>query len=358
MKPKSNIASFVFQPLTLLCSLLLIISFQYPLAAQTDEPIAETVVDLQPAKKVEISERLQAIFSGDKDPESVDDLKAIEAHVKQLVEQTSPMTVGLIIGEAAGSGVIITKDGYVLTAGHVSMKPNLDAKVILSDGTMLNAKTLGVNSSIDSGLLKITDEGSWPYLEMGTSASLKRGQWIIALGHPGGYEPGRKPVLRLGRILSSSPRVIRTDCVLIGGDSGGPLIDMYGQVIGIHSRINEKVNSNYHVPIDTYGETWDRLVKGDSWGSMIVLGGARPYLGFKLDEDSMRIKEVTAEGPADKAGLEVGDTITRFADREVDSGRALRNVLIGITPGQQVELVVMRGDKELTLGLEVGERLP
>ena len=302
-------------------------------------------------------ERLKEILSGTRDPETLADLKAFEAHVKKLVERVSPMTVGVVVGEAAGSGVIVSNDGYVLTAGHVSMKPNLDATIILPEHDRgVKSKTLGINNGIDSGMMKITEEGSWPYLEMGTSANLKKGQWIIAMGHPGGYEIGRKPVLRLGRILSTSPGVIRTDCVLIGGDSGGPLINMDGQVIGIHSRINEKVTSNYHVPIDTFNETWDRLAKGELWGRTTILQGARPYLGFSFERDSLKIKEVTSGGPADKAGLKVGDTLVQFADRKIESSEALRIILIGMMPGQKVKVVVLREEKEITVELEIGER--
>src|SRR5690606_1520398 len=122
------------------------------------------------------------------------------------------------------------------------------------------------DASIDSGLMEITDQGDFPAVEMGDSSKLKRGQWVLALGHPGGFESGRRPVLRLGRILDVEDDAIRTDCTLVGGDSGGPLFDMQGRVIAIHSRIGGPLTANIHVPVNVYKENWDRLAAGEAWG--------------------------------------------------------------------------------------------
>src|SRR5205807_4246056 len=118
--------------------------------------------------------------------------------------------------------------------------------------------------------------------------------WCVVTGHPGGFRPGRSPVVRVGRILElnlTSPRAyLRTDCTLVGGDSGGPLFDMHGRVIGIHSRIGGSITANLHVPVDTYRETWDRLVKGERWGGGIGRPvrptQGEPFFGFRLDPDN------------------------------------------------------------------------
>ncbi len=202
-------------------------------------------------------------------PENVDDLRAIEKRVQAVVAKVTPAVVGVRVGAAQGSGVIIDKDGTVLTAGHVSGLPGRDAQIILPDGKKLKAKTLGQNKGIDSGMLKITDEGDWPAVEMGKSSDLKPGQWVVAIGHPGGYRSNRTPVVRVGRILTVNKFLIRTDCTLVGGDSGGPLFDMEGRVIGIHSRIGGAITENVHVPVDTYRETYAKLAKGESWGGFL-----------------------------------------------------------------------------------------
>ena len=119
-------------------------------------------------------------------------------------------------------------------------------------------------------MVKIGVEGKYPALEMGNSADLKVGQWVIAIGHPGGFRENRTPVVRVGRILFVSSFVIRTDCTLVGGDSGGPLFDMQGRVIGIHSRIGGlAISENMHVPVDTFREEWARLAAGESYGKDI-----------------------------------------------------------------------------------------
>jgi len=200
-------------------------------------------------------------------PESLRDLKEIQAHVQRLIAKVMPLTVSLRVGTSQGSGVIITKDGYILTAAHVSGKADQNVEIILHDGRKIKGRTLGANQSIDSGLVKITEPaGLWMHADLGQSSDVKVGQWCLTLGHPLGYQEGRPPVARLGRILEAEKERLRTDCPLVGGDSGGPLFDMKGHVIGVHSRIGPLLSANIHVPVDTYRETWSRLIKGEVWG--------------------------------------------------------------------------------------------
>jgi serine protease Do len=172
---------------------------------------------------------------------------------------------------------------------------------------------------------------------------------------------GRSPVVRLGRILDASSSTIRTDCTLVGGDSGGPLFDLNGNVIGIHSRIGATLQSNIHVPIDTYRETWDRLVASESWGGNIF-GSARenqPYLGLRVDvEDkkSCKITMITENGPASKAGFKTGDVIVSFDGRKVGDSEDLDIVLKRMKPGDEVDVEVKRGDESVTLHLTIGKR--
>jgi S1-C subfamily serine protease len=205
-------------------------------------------------------------------PEDVKDLRALEEQVQAVIKKVTPAVVGIRIGQAQGSGVIIDKEGHVLTAGHVSGQPGRDARVILPDGRQLKAKTLGQNRSIDSGMVQITEEGDWPYVAMGDSAELKKGQWVVAIGHPGGFRANRSPVVRVGRVLLTTKMIVRTDCTLVGGDSGGPLFDLDGKVVGIHSRIGGIITENIHVPVATYRDTFDKLAKGESWPKGGALG--------------------------------------------------------------------------------------
>jgi serine protease Do len=184
--------------------------------------------------------------------------------VDALVSKISAAVVGVKIGNTEGSGVIV-KEGFVLTAGQVSGQPGRACIILLPNGKELKGKSLGRNSSLDSGLLKIEEKGMFLAMDMGESAKLKEGQWVIALGHSGGFRPDRKLDVRLGQVKLVKGHVIQTDCPLVMGDQGGPLFDMDGKVVGIHSRKGQGIAQNYHVPIDAYVQSWNRLVKGEVW---------------------------------------------------------------------------------------------
>lgn len=292
-------------------------------------------------------------------PESIADLKAIQEQTKRVLEKATGCTVGIQIGGASGSGVIVSKDGFVLTAGHVSGKPGQKCTIIMPDGKRLDGKSLGRNPGIDSGMLQITTKGDYDFCEMGKSEDLKPGTWCIAVGHPNGYQKGRTPVVRVGRILTNGRTTISTDCTLVGGDSGGPLFDMEGKVIGIHSRIGPTISANMHVPIKTYTDTWDRLVKGDEIG---VGGGsaavATAYLGVTRDEDAKECKlsRVTEGSPAEKGGLLAGDVITKFDGKEIGNYDDMLTQLAKKKPGDEVDVVVKRGTETKTLKVKLDKR--
>ena len=299
---------------------------------------------------------LESIFSGKSDPQSIDDLRAFQNHVRDLAERVKKATVNIQVGMAQGSGVIVSRDGLVLTAAHVIGKPGLPAVVKMPDGTEYKAKTKGLVHGIDSGMLKITDNGKWDYLDIGQSAPIEKGQWVMAIGHPGGWdEDGRGLVVRLGRVLAATSRVLRTDCTLVGGDSGGPLVDMSGNVIGIHSRIGGNLSQNMHVPIDVFSDGWEDLE------SDVEKGGSRrrgePYLGFTLGaEDTMAIADVKKDGPADKAGIKAGDVVVELGGVKVTNRMQLQAAFFRLSVDQEVDIVVKRDGKELKLKIKVGKR--
>jgi serine protease Do len=277
-------------------------------------------------------------------PEGVADLLTIETQIRALVDKLAEATVGVRVGRAQGSGVIVSSDGYVLTAAHVSRAPEPPATIILSDGRRVKAKTLGFNRGIDAGMMKITEEGEWPFAEMGEMKDVKAGDWCIVTGHPGGYIDDRPAVVRVGRIVLVRNTVIQTDCTLVGGDSGGPLFDMQGRVIGVNSRIGNSTSWNFHVPVSVYSEGWDRMVAGEEWGSdrasVAVLG--------VQGEDHPRGARVIGllEGlPAEEAGIREGDIIIRFDGRAVRSFDNLAERVRRKMPGDEVTVEILRGDR-------------
>ena len=315
-----------------------------------------------PAPKVgKLALEIPAVFAKPA-PESVDDLKTMQQHVKKILAKVMPATVGLVVGSGSGSGVIISEDGYILTAGHVSGKPDRNCVVIMPDGKRLKGKTLGYNKSIDSGLVKITEKGKYPFVGIGESGKLTKSQWCLTLGHPGGFRSGRTPVLRLGRIIDSNKRIVRTDCPLVGGDSGGPLFDLGGRVIGIHSRISTGITENIHVPVDTYPETWDRLVASEEWGGTFdFLGGGRRSqavlgLSFTEDSDDLAVVRVLEDGPAGKIGIEKGDVVTAIDGTKLAARADLHAFLRKKKPGDVVKVEVDRDGETLTFELKLGKR--
>jgi len=293
-------------------------------------------------------------------PESLGELKALQDQVKKVVEKTTPCTVGVLLGLGAGSGVIVSEDGIVLTAAHVSGEPGKDCTIILPDGKRVKGKTLGTNDKLDSGMIKITDkgpkDGKWPFIPVGKSADLKKGQWLVSLGHPGGWKEKRPPVARLGQVQDSAKDLIRTNCTLVGGDSGGPLFDLEGKVVGIHSRIGYTLASNIHVPADVFKTEWDRLVKGEEIGKPTKPSAAVLGVIFDTGSDVPKLDEVTEDGPAGKAGLKAGDVITSFDGKDVTSADEIRSILRKKKPDDEIEVVIQRGTKTMTKTITLGHR--
>jgi serine protease Do len=302
------------------------------------------------------ADHLKAILAGDS-PGGLADLRAMQSHIQKLHEQLAKCTVGVSVGQAQGSGVIISKDGYVLTAAHVAGKPNADVQFTLSDGRTVSGKTLGLCRTIDAGLMKITDSGEWPFAEMGKSEALREGQWCVALGHPGGYQEDRGVVMRLGRIVFTQKDVITTDCTLVGGDSGGPLFDMDGHVIGINSRIAQDLAANMHAPVAAFQESWERLTKGDAWGHY---PGQEPYIGVRGEEGATdaKLKSVVPDSPAADAGLQAGDVIIKFDGDDIANFEALKEAVASRQPSRSKELpiVVRRGEMTLELKIKIRRR--
>jgi len=308
-------------------------------------------------------------------PKSADDLKAIQSRVEAVVKEALPATVAILLDDAQGSGVIVSKDGYVLTAGHVSGKPGQFVTVVLANGKELQAKSLGANNNIDSGMIKILDKppvggpkgGGFPFVPLGSDKELKAGEWVVALGHPGGYHEGRPPVVRLGRVLLANHQMIGTDCPLISGDSGGPVLDLDGRLIGINSRIGGSLTTNIHVPIDTFEETWDRLAKSEEWGGTSGLlghhggGDEIPAEGASLGinggdapSGGALVRRVYPHTSAEMSGLRAGDVVVSFDGKTIDGVDALAERVDAHSPGDVVKIVVIRDEKRVEVKVTLG----
>ena len=185
------------------------------------------------------------------------ELASLEKTVAKLVPKLIASTVGLRFEGGQGSGVIISADGYVLTAAHIFDDPGKDITLILHDGRQVKGKTLGRQEEADFAIIKISDEGKWPFAEMGSTKELKEGSIVLSTGHPGGFRRERPPVLRLGQVTSLEGRFMETTCIIDRGDSGGPVWDLRGRVVGIHFRGGWQANKA--VAASVVREHLDRL---------------------------------------------------------------------------------------------------
>ncbi len=309
------------------------------------------------ATEVAIPSSLRLLYELGGTPTSLDELMELERHIQRVAARLGTCTVNVSIGAAQGCGVIISDSGYILTAAHVAMRPNKSARVTFSDGRVVSATTLGMNREVDAGLIKINagqnGDAPWPHASLGRSKPLKAGMWSIAAGHPGGFDPDRGVVTRVGRILSVRGDAIVTDCALIGGDSGGPLFDLSGRLIAVHSRIGNDVADNLHVPIDHYDLTWDRLAAGEAWG---FLEGFKPILGVQGNTESAtaRITIVRPGSPAEAAGFREGDVVEQFGDAAITDFPSLRNAVADTMPGERVICWVNRDGKRERVVVEIG----
>ncbi len=307
-----------------------------------------------------LDDHAEKLFTGRAAPASKEDLRVLEERLRKVSAAVLPCTVGVELGGGSGSGVIVSEDGFVLTAGHVSGKPGRKVTIVLQDGRRVPGKTLGANMGIDSGLIKIDGEEKWPHAEIGRSQGLALGTWCVAVGHPGGFQPGRTAPIRVGRILVNKPGGIVTDCMLVGGASGGPLFDARARVIGINSRIGDSVTENVCVPVDTFRDTWPRLAAGEAWGGSRQPGARKgdPFIGVAGEEHEagVLLTEVQPGGPADKAGLQVDDVVLRFGTGTIGSFEDLVKAVRGSKPGAGIAVEVQRGAEKKTVTVIIGKR--
>lgn len=282
----------------------------------------------------------------------LEDLQQLETRLIQTAERVRPAVVRV----GGGSGVVVNKDGLILTAGHVVPKAGRALTVRFLDGRTAKAKSLGADLGRDCGMVRIEEPGDWPHVGV-SDAQPEIGQWVFALGHPSGFQIKRGAPLRFGQVLRIRGYIM-TDCTITGGDSGGPLFDMDGKVIGIHSSISDSITRNNHVPIKPFRDGWDRMLASETWGER--RRSSRAVIGIMVDrqDDSkgVRIGRVLPDSPSKAAGLEDRDLIVRFDRKKTDNYDAFLKVLSGKDPGDEVEVVVQRDGKEISAKVTLARR--
>jgi len=278
-------------------------------------------------------------------------------------------------GQVSGSGVIISSDGYIVTNNHVVENAS-DLKVVLSDGTQLPAKLISTDIYADLAVLKA--EGTMPAVAtIGNSDNLKSGETVVAIGSPLGEFRNTVTVgviSATGRSLDTGngyymEDLLQTDAAINQGNSGGPLVNLNGEVIGINSMIVRGGNGSsavaeglgFAIPSNTVKLISERIIAQGYF--------ARPYLGISYQSISPSIArrynlpaqwgayvtDVDSGSPAAHAGFQRGDIIVSIGDQSIDEQNSYINVLFDYQSGDQVTIKALRNGQEMTFDVTLGE---
>lgn len=267
-----------------------------------------------------------------------------------------------------GSGFIIDSDGSILTNNHV-VENATKIVVKLSDDEEYEAKVIGRDQKTDIAVIKINAKANLPAAGLGDSDKLEVGEWVVAIGNPFGLDSTVTSgiVSAKGRHIGQGPydNFIQTDASINPGNSGGPLINLRGEVIGINTAIFSRTGGNigigFAIPINLVKEVLPQL-RGK--GKV-----TRGYLGVLIQKVTPEIAEslgmergygalvanVSKDGPADKAGVKVGDVIVEFDGKEVKDSGDLPIIVARTSVDKKVRMKVLRDKRELSLSVAVGE---
>ena len=305
----------------------------------------------------------ERVYINDKKaPENRKDIEAIQNAMQKALPQARAATVCVDLGNGSGTGVIVSAEGLVLTAAHVAGGIRRKVTVVMEDGTRLDAKTLGLVSDKDAAMIQITEKGNYPFVVIDRDNSTQLGDWVFALGHAGGFDKSRGPVVRLGRLVRIEGDTFQSDCILIGGDSGGPLFDLNGQVVGIHSRVGQQLQSNMHVPMTVFTANWDSMLKceflGDGPYAQKPEKG-KGVLGLASEvrpEGGLIVTKVADKSAAHEAGIVEGDILHKLNGKPLEKHEQILDLLKEMTVGEELSLEVEHAGKTETLTITLGER--
>jgi len=263
-----------------------------------------------------------------------------------------------------GSGFIISEDGYIMTNNHVIEGAD-EIKVILDNDKRYDAKLIGRDAKTDIALIKI-EEKDLAFAPLGDSSVLQVGDWVMAIGNPFGlsHTVTAGIVSAIGRIIGSGPydNFIQTDASINFGNSGGPLINMKGEVIGINSQIVAGGQGiGFAIPINMAKDFLPQLKeKGKvTRGYLgVLIQTLTPDLAESMDlkaKEGALVSQVVPGSPADKAGFKVGDVVVEFDGKKITSHHDLP-ALVATTPiGKKARVIIIRDKKEKEMSIEVGE---
>jgi serine protease Do len=270
-----------------------------------------------------------------------------------------------------GSGILISKDGEILTNYHVVRSADT-IKVKLADQSEYEARLLGKDDRTDLALIKVRKSpGNMPFAKLGASSQLDVGDWVMAIGNPFGLEHTVTAgiVSAKGRVIGAGPydNFIQTDASINPGNSGGPLINAVGEVVGVNSAIFSQSGGNvgigFAIPIDLAKKVVEQLRKNGrvirGWlgvRAQDVTPAMASSLGLTRNAGDMAVvTEVAESSPAAEAGVKTGDIIVEFNGKPAPKSHDFAGVVADTAPGQKVTLKFIRDKKEQVVSVKIGE---
>lgn len=277
-------------------------------------------------------------------------------------------------GQSLGSGFIISADGYVVTNNHVisAGSPNAtveSVKVTLADRREFTAKVVGRDPTSDLAVLKI-EGATFPFVRFGNSAQARVGDWVVAIGNPFGLGGSVTAgiISSVNRVTGNGPfdRFIQTDASINRGNSGGPLFDLQGNVIGINSQILSPTGGNvgigFAIPAEQAKPIVDTLMKGRAPQRGYLGVGIQPIdedlagaLGIERNKGEL-IARVEPGQAAERAGIRQGDVIVRVNNRDVDPDNSLSYLVANSAPGTRIPIELIRDGRRVNVTATVGTR--
>ena len=314
-----------------------------------------------------------------------------ETGVSTIAKEVSPSVVSILsesvdrngwgqlgLRSGAGSGVIVGKNGYIMTNKHV-VDGARKLQVMLSDGTVYDqVEVVSKDPLNDLAFLKIKGAKDLPVAKIGESSSVQIGQRVVAIGNSlGQYQntvttgiisgTGRPIAAQSGDSIESLTDLLQTDAAINPGNSGGPLLNMAGQVIGINTAVAEDAEGiGFAIPVDAAKGILKQVVAGEQNPKRALLGvryvpvDARVAKEQKLKRShgayvtaGQGESAVSTGGPADKAGIRSGDVIIKVDDKEVGVSGGLSSMISAYAPGETVSLTYLRDGKQKTVDVEL-----
>ncbi len=313
---------------------------------------------------------------------SADTAAAPTGSVEQVAAKVLPSVVSISVrtasGGGTGTGVVISSDGLILTNNHVVAEAEQGAtmEVSFNDGRTAAATLVGRDPVTDLAVIRATGVSDLKPATLGDSSVLKPGQSVVAIGSPLGLQGTvtsgivsalNRPVRTgesnpTGESQSTVIDAIQTDAAINPGNSGGPLVNMRGEVVGVNSAIaslgsssgqSGSIGLGFSIPIDQARRVADQLTKSGN-AVHAQLGVSVSDIADGSAQGGAGIAAVTPGGGAAKAGLEVGDVVTKVGDREIDSADALIAAVRSHQPGDEVTLTYTRGGDSQTATVTLG----